>query len=63
MRYLCIVLFFFGSFMGNAQFLEKKENLETFNGFYTFHYSEKEGEIYLEVPKNRLEEEFLYVHS
>lgn len=45
----------------SAQFLSEKKNLEKFEGFFNFHYSEESGEIYLEVDK--LDSEFLYVHS
>ncbi|RMB60881.1 DUF5117 domain-containing protein [Dokdonia sinensis] len=44
-----------------AQFLEKKEDLKTQDGFFKFHYNEAEDELYLEV--NKLDEEFLFVHS
>ncbi len=44
-----------------SQFLEKKKDLKKFDGYFNFHYSEKEDKIYLEVDK--LEEEFLYVNS
>jgi len=46
-----------------AQFLEKKKNLTKQQGFFTFHYSEGDDELYLEVPTNKIDEEFLYVHS
>ncbi|MGB1451478.1 MAG: zinc-dependent metalloprotease, partial [Marinirhabdus sp.] len=46
-----------------AQFLEGKKNLEKFEGYFTFHYSETEDKLYLEVPKNRINEAFLYVRS
>ncbi len=59
--FLSVSLFFLIIFSGNAQFLDKKPGLENYEGFFNFHYSEKEDEIYLEV-KN-LEEDFLYVHS
>lgn len=32
-------------------------------GFFTFHYSEGDDELYLEVPETKIDEEFLYVHS
>jgi len=47
----------------SAQFLDKKKDLQVFNGFFSFHYSEGEGNIYLEVPFQKIEREFLYVHS
>lgn len=51
------------SFQVNAQFLSQKENLQKFVGFFTFHYDEAAGEVYLEVSKTKLEQDFLYVHS
>jgi hypothetical protein len=59
---LGFVCFLFG-ITAQAQFLEGKKDLQKFNGFYNFHYSEIEGEIYLEVPKSKIDTEFLYVHS
>jgi hypothetical protein len=44
-----------------AQFLSEKKNLKKFDGYFNFHYSDDSGEIYLEV--DRLDTEFLYVHS
>lgn len=43
-----------------AQFLDKKENLKEFEGYFDFYYNEKEDEIYLEVDS--LDTEFLYTH-
>ncbi|HIB48083.1 MAG TPA: DUF5117 domain-containing protein [Flavobacteriaceae bacterium] len=63
MKHLTLLLVFFGSFFCQAQFLEKKKNLQKFEGFYNFQYSETDGEIYLEVPNDQLDQEFLYVHS
>ena len=63
MKKSLLFLFLFGSILGNAQFLSKKNDLQRVTGFFSFQYSESEGNIYLEVPKNKLEEEFLYVHS
>ena len=53
-------LFFFGINMLSAQFLETKKDLQSFEGYFNFHYSETEGEIYLEVTE--LNTEFLYTH-
>lgn len=47
----------------SAQFLAGKKDLQQFQGFFDFHYSESEGNIYLEVPSERIDSEFLYVHS
>ncbi|HEA29929.1 MAG TPA: DUF5117 domain-containing protein, partial [Leeuwenhoekiella sp.] len=57
-----VLLTAFFLFQGiNAQFLSKKDDLQTQKGFFTFHYDGDSGEIYLEVDK--LDTEFLYVHS
>jgi hypothetical protein len=45
----------------SAQKGNSKKNLQKFEGFFNFQYSEAEGKIYLEV--NNLDKEFLYVHS
>jgi Met-zincin/Domain of unknown function (DUF5117)/Domain of unknown function (DUF5118) len=63
MKHFIFLLFLCGNFSIQAQFLEKKKNLQQFEGFFNFQYSEADGEIYLEVPKDKLEKEFLYVHS
>jgi hypothetical protein len=55
------VVLFFGSMSCWSQFLDGKKNLQKFEGFFDFHYSEESGEIYLEVDK--LDTDFLYVHS
>lgn len=44
-----------------AQFLEAKKDLITEKGYFTLHYDASEDKIYLEI--DRLDEEFLYVHS
>lgn len=44
-----------------GQFLNSKPNLTSFEGYFDFHYDEKEDKIYLEV--DMLDQEFLYVHS
>jgi hypothetical protein len=58
---LAFLLIFFASLQ--AQFLEKKKNLQKFEGYFPFYYSEADGEVYLEVPKARLDTTFLFVHS
>jgi hypothetical protein len=64
MKNFCVFFFlFFGMNIVSAQFLEKKKDLVPFEGYFNFHYSDSLGEIYLEVPKIRLNKEFLYVHS
>lgn len=47
----------------SAQFLSTKKELQNFQGFYNFHYSNHDGNIYLEVPVSKLDQEFLFVHS
>ena len=59
---LCFLVVF-GISSTSAQFLAEKKNLKTFTGFFNFHYSEADGHNYLEVPKQRIDQEFLYVHS
>lgn len=53
-------LFFFGINSISAQFLESKKDLQFFEGYFNFHYSENEDKIYLEVDD--LNTEFLYTH-
>ncbi len=61
MKYILLCfLFFFGIHSLSAQFLEGKKDLQSFEGFFNFHYSESDGEIYLEVDK--LNTDFLYSH-
>ncbi|SDR74814.1 zinc-dependent metalloprotease [Gramella sp. MAR_2010_147] len=57
---LFIILAISISLVANAQFLEKKEDLKKYDGYFNFHYNEKEDEIYLEVDS--LDQEFLYTH-
>lgn len=57
------ILFFFGNATTSAQFLSEKKDLEAFNGFFNFHYSPSEGKLFLEVPKDKIDMEFLYAHS
>ena len=59
---IAVVLLFITTAV-SAQFLEGKKDLEAFNGFFNFHYAEKEGAIFLEVPISKIGQEFLYVHS
>lgn len=63
LKYISFYVFFFGTFLCNAQFLENKKDLKKQNGFFNFYYAESEDELYLEVPAKRIDEEFLYVHS
>lgn len=48
------------SLSSSAQFLENKKGLKKYEGYFNFHYNEKEDEIYLEV--DTLNAEFLYTH-
>ena len=57
---LFIILALSISLSASAQFLENKKDLKQYEGFFKFHYNEKEDEIYLEVDS--LEQEFLYTH-
>ncbi len=60
-----LIILFLGLYCltSQAQFFDAKAEVTTFKGFYNFHYSEKEGKLYLEIPNNRLDQEFLYVHA
>jgi hypothetical protein len=57
---LLFSLFLLFSNLSIAQFSELTENLEKFEGFFNFHYSEEEDKILLEVEN--IDSEFLYVH-
>ena len=59
-RLLITLLFLSISQFSIAQFLSGKENLKSYEGYFNFHYNEKEDEIYLEVDK--LDTGFLYTH-
>ncbi|MFT4670530.1 MAG: hypothetical protein ACI9HJ_002111, partial [Ulvibacter sp.] len=61
MKKTLYLLLFLGSVSCWSQFLDGKKNIQKFDGFFNFHYSEEKGEIYLEVDK--LDTDFLYVHS
>lgn len=62
MKTTLLFVFFIGyTISSHSQFLEKKEGLKKYEGFFNFSYSEKDDEIYLEVKD--LEKEFLYVQS
>ena len=45
----------------SGQFLEKQKDLQSYKGYFNFYYNQSKDEIYLEV--NKLNTEFLYVHS
>ncbi|MEW7292925.1 zinc-dependent metalloprotease [Aquimarina sp. 2304DJ70-9] len=57
--FVCLFLIITSSI--SAQFLELQKNLESYTGYFSFHYNKEKDEIYLEVDK--LDTEFLYVHS
>ena len=61
MKKITLYILLFGIFSAQAQFIDQKKNLQSFKGFFDFHYSDEQGEIYLEVDK--LDSEFLYIHS
>lgn len=63
MKYILIILLGLSTLAVKAQFFEDKENIQSFEGFFNFHYSEKEGKLFLEIPEDKLEQEFLYVHA
>ncbi len=58
-----LLFLFFGNATTTAQESKVETKLEAFTGFFNFEYDTTKGEIYLEVPAAKLEEEFLYVHS
>ena len=57
------ILLCLGLTLCQAQFLKDKKNVKHFDGFFTFHYVEDEGTLFLEIPQDRIDQEFLYVHS
>jgi hypothetical protein len=61
MKKIVYLLLFLGSLSCWSQFLDGKKNLQKFEGFFDFHYSDETDEIYLEV--DTLDTDFLYVHS
>ncbi len=44
-----------------AQFSDKKEDYQKFEGYFNFYYDDSEGKVYLEIDK--LDQEFLYVYA
>lgn len=60
-KQLLIALVFLSTTPIFSQFLASKSNLQSFNGYFDFHYDEQADKLYLEVDK--LDQEFLYVHS
>ncbi len=61
MQKILFLISVFTSMVINGQFLENKEDLKKYEGFFNFHYDQKVDKIYLEVSS--LEKEFLYVYS
>lgn len=60
-KFILLSLFLFSVSGLCAQFLATKTDLETYDGFFKMHYNESEDQLYLEVDK--IDEEFLFVHS
>lgn len=60
---ILVLLVYFGNMKVAAQFLQSKQDIEKATGYFNFYYSENEGKLYLEVLKERISKEFLYVHS
>ena len=60
-KYTFLTVFLFTMSSLCAQFLATKTDLDTKVGFFKMHYSESEDKLYLEVDK--IDAEFLYVHS
>ncbi|WP_373058751.1 zinc-dependent metalloprotease [Zunongwangia sp. H14] len=60
MKKIFCCLFLLVTQLSNSQFLDEKDSLKSYNGFFNFHYNKEEDELYLEV-KN-LDSEFLYTH-
>lgn len=60
---LIILFLFFGNAIITAQQSTDNSATQNFSGFFNFQYDNTKGTITLEVPKSKLEQEFLYVHS
>jgi hypothetical protein len=60
---IAVLFFFFGNFCTKAQTVQPSNTIENFKGFFNFSYDASKGSVLLEVPKTKLEQEFLYVHS
>jgi hypothetical protein len=64
MKIKYVILFslsFFSVLFLSAQFSEKKDDYQKFEGLFTFYHDEEQGKMFLEVQD--LEKEFLYVYS
>ena len=62
MKYIVVILFTLLSIVPAwSQFISDKKNTKKFSGYFNFYYAEDEGKIYLEV--NKLNTDFLFVHS
>ena len=51
------------SFSGFSQFFEGKSQVTNYKGYFNFYYDESEDKLFLQVNKNDLEKEFLYVNA
>lgn len=49
--------------VASAQFLTDKKNVSSQDGFFKFYYNDDEGKLFLEVPQDKIDAEFIYVHS
>lgn len=54
-----LILLITGTALG--QFLDSKKDLTTTEGFFTMHYDDNDGKLYVEVDK--IDEDLLFVHS
>ena len=45
----------------SAQFFKDNKTVKKYEGYFTFYYDESKDKLFLEVEK--LDQEFLYVHS
>lgn len=60
-KYTVFFVFVFVHMLAFSQFFEGEKGIHKKEGFFNFYYDENKDKIYLEV--NKLNEEFLYVHS
>lgn len=60
-KYTLILLVLLATSTTIGQFLDTKKDLQTAEGFFTMHYDDSDGKLYLEVDK--IDQEFLFVHS
>ncbi|MCH9659775.1 MAG: zinc-dependent metalloprotease [Bacteroidetes bacterium] len=62
-KYALLWLLLICGTVASAQILDGTKQLQSYSGFFNFHYAESDGKIYLEVPSEKLDQEFLFVHS